>query len=102
MEPVGGPDAVELPAQAFEVVLAQTVAVTRRLRGVVHGAVGFDGQDEAPRLGGVLGCEVDPVTRGADLALEGEAGCRQLVPHVALEGVELDARPSARSEVGAT
>ena len=54
MEPFGGPDAVELPTQAFEVVLSEAVAVTCRLRRVVHGPVGLDGEYVAP--GARSGC----------------------------------------------
>ena len=81
---------MELPTKPFEVILTQPVAVPRRLRGVVHGAVGFDGKDEATRLGRVLGCEVDPVARGSNLAFEIEADRGQLRQDVALKGIEFN------------
>ena len=60
VEPVGGPDAVELPSEALEVVLAEAVPVSGGLRRVVHRPVGFDRQHVAPGLGGVLDGKVDP------------------------------------------
>ena len=42
---------------AFELFLAEPVAVSCAVGGVVGGAVAFDGQDIAAWLGGVLGSE---------------------------------------------
>ena len=101
VEPVGRPDAVELPAQALEVVLSEAFSVTSRLRRVVHPPVGFDSEHVAPGVGWMLRREVDPEPRRTDLALEVEPSGGQLAADIALEGVEFDAGPGAHSKVGA-
>ena len=87
-EPFGGPDAVEAPAEAFEVFLAETVAVARGLGGVVLRAVGFDGEDGASRFVGVHCGEVDAVAGDAVLRLEVEAALFEAGFDVDLERVK--------------
>src|SRR3546814_10558973 len=50
-------------------LLAQPVAVARRARGMILGAVAFDPEQEAAGLFGIRYREIDPKARGADLAL---------------------------------
>ena len=44
---------MEAPAESFELLLAEAVAVAGGCGGVVAGAVALDGQDEAA---GLVGC----------------------------------------------
>jgi hypothetical protein len=63
VEPVGRPDPVEAPAEGFQLVLAEPVAVAGGGRSVVAGTVAFDGQHHAAGFGWVAGGEVDAVAR---------------------------------------
>ena len=69
----------------FELFLAEPVAVSGAVGGVVGGAVAFDGQDVAAWLGGVLDGEVDPVAGGPVLG-----GQLQPVPQEGVADVDLE------------
>ena len=73
---------------AFELFLAEPVAVSCAAGGVVGGAVAFDGQDVAAWLGGVLDGEVDPVAGGPVLGGQFQPVPQQGVTDVDLERVQ--------------
>src|SRR5205085_5570952 len=66
-EPVRGPDAVHLPAEPLEHLLAQPVAIAGGLGRVVRGSVALDREQVAPRMLRVHHGEVEMVTGDADL-----------------------------------
>jgi hypothetical protein len=77
---------VDPPAESFQVLLAQPVAVANAAGVAVPGAVGLDGEDHLRRVVGVGGGEVDPVAADAVLRHERDAKRRQPGRHVRLEG----------------
>src|SRR5262245_13746400 len=67
VEPVGRPDPMEPPAQPFQMLLAQPVAIASGGRRVVRPAVGLDGEHELGRVVGMRRREVDAVAAHAVL-----------------------------------
>ena len=65
--PGGAPDAVEVPAEAAEDLLAEPVPVAGDFGGVVLVAVAFDAEGVDARVIGVADADVDAVSGGADL-----------------------------------
>lgn len=51
VEPFGGPNVVEPPAEPLQALLAEAVAVSGGGRGVVGDTVVFDGEDHPARPG---------------------------------------------------
>ena len=90
---------MEAPAEAFELLLPQAVAVACRRLGVVAGAVALDREDEAAGLVAVGGDEVDAVAADSVLGDDGDAGGEEAVADVDLEGVELRVLLRAAAEV---
>ena len=85
----------------LELFLAEPVTVSRAMGGVVGGAVAFDGQDVAARLGGVLDGEVDPVAGGPVLGGQFQPVPQQGVADVDLERVQRGLGLDLVAEVGA-
>src|ERR1700758_3569319 len=59
--PVGGPNSVDTPTQAFQHVLPQTVSVAGRCAGVVRTTVALDADEISARCSGVNYTKVDSV-----------------------------------------
>ena len=78
-KPVAAPDAVQLPAMAFQHRLAQAVAVAGRSGVVIAGAIAFDAQQIAAWLVGVHHGQVNEETGNADLRLHLQAQLRELL-----------------------
>ena len=85
---------------AFELFLAEPVAVSCAGGGVVGGAVAFDGQDVVAWLGGVLDGEVDPVAGGPVLGGQFQPVSQQGVTDVDLEWVQRWLVENVVAEVG--
>src|SRR5215831_5024351 len=64
--PGGAPDAVQVPAQVAEYLLAEPVTVAGGPGGVVLVAVAFDAQRVHAGVAGVVDADVDAVPGGAD------------------------------------
>ena len=93
VEPVGGPQPVEAPAEAFQVLLAQPVTVPDAARVAVGRAVGLHGQDHPRRVIRMRGGEVDAVAAHAVLGHHGDAVVRQPGP----TGPRTASGPTARA-----
>src|SRR5213592_3053845 len=68
-EPVRTPDAMEAPTQAFKHLLTQAVAVTRRTRAVITGAIALDSQYITPGIIRIFHSDIDEITRRTHLRL---------------------------------
>ncbi len=97
-EPIRGPDTVEAPAEGFELLLTQAVAVARRRGGVVGRAIAFDREDELAGAFRVPDDKVDPVARGAPLPNHIEAVGAQSVGDIRFERVQTDIAGAALSK----
>src|SRR5689334_17703687 len=94
---------MEPPAERFELLLAQPIAIPRGWRGVIRRAVAFDRQYEAPGSCRMRRHHVDAIARAADLSDDMQLLPRQLVEDRLLEFVEphiggnalLEAAPSS-------
>ena len=84
-EPIGAPNAVKAPAQAFQHALAQAVAIAGRQRAVISGAVTFDGQQITARLLWVAHGHVNEITGCAHLRLYAVAARLQGMKNLFLE-----------------
>ena len=74
VEPVLAPDSMKRPAQAFEVLLAEPVAVASCRGRVIGGAVALDGEHHLAAVARVLRCVVDPVAGAPVLSDQRNAG----------------------------
>ena len=63
VEPVGRPYPVKVPAQAFEHLLAQAVALPAGARGMIARPVALHAEDKAVRPIGMANADVDEVAR---------------------------------------
>jgi hypothetical protein len=95
---------VEAPAQAFEVLLAEAVAVADAAGVTVGGAVSLDGQDHPGGIGRVSDREVDAVAADAVLrddrdAVLGQAGTDRGLERVGGVGTGRGHRGAARAGV---
>ena len=77
---------MDAPAESFQHLLAQAVAVPSRLCGVVHGAIALDAERVLTRLVGVAHRHVDPVSGSPDLRVDLVAHATDDVDDVLLEG----------------
>ena len=68
--PVGGPEVLAVPAEAFEDGLAEFVAIAGGGGGAVGGSVAFDAEEVAARIVGMKDGEIDAVAGAADLAMD--------------------------------
>ena len=66
-EPVGAPDAVDLPAEPLEHLLSQTVAVPRGAGAVIAGPVALDAQQIATPLPRIHHRQIDEEPGRSDL-----------------------------------
>ena len=98
VEPIRAPNSVELPSARFEKRLAESVALTSDIPGMVGSAIGFDGQDVPAREVGVPDCEVDSIRASTNLWVERQPGSSQTIMNVDLERVEgyLPVRPAVQ------
>ena len=78
-EPVGAPDAVDLPAQSFQHLLPEPVAVPGGTGAVIAGSVAFDAQQITPWLGWIHDRQVDEETGRSDLVRDIVSPLAQLV-----------------------
>lgn len=67
--PIGRPDPIDPPVEALKNILPQTIAVPRRLRGMVGRTIALDTQDVTTWLVGVHYSYVDPIPCHADLRM---------------------------------
>jgi len=84
-EPVGGPDALNLPPQALQDLLSQAVAVARRRRTVIRRAVALDPQQVSPRILRIHHCQIDRETGASDLCMHRPAAITQRPAYLGLE-----------------
>jgi hypothetical protein len=79
------PGPVNLPVQAFQHILAQSVAITRRFRGVIGRAAALHAQHVIAFSVGMDYLDINPVFRYADLRMRVIAGGFQAREEPALE-----------------
>ncbi len=70
MPPISGPDAVQLPAEAFEDELAELVTIAGGGCAMIGCAVAFDTKQVAPRSGRINDTKVDAVARASHLVVD--------------------------------
>src|SRR5664280_2209850 len=88
-EPVTGPDPVKAPAESFELLLAESVSISRRRARVIARTIAFDREHVSTGLSRMLSREVDPVRRRAELRDDRDTGGDEPIAHLDLERVEL-------------
>ena len=67
--PVGGPDAMEFPSQAFQDGLAELVSISGCFGLLIGGSITLNAEKVTPFFSGMDHSEVDPITRAADLMM---------------------------------
>ncbi len=58
-EPVSRPDPAKAPTEVLELLLTQTVSISRRIARVVGGTIAFDGKHVTSRFLGMFNDEID-------------------------------------------
>nr|WP_255376822.1 hypothetical protein [Cyanobium sp. NIES-981] len=87
VEPLRGPNAVEPPAEALQMLLADAITVTSSITSVIGRTISLDRQDKTPRLIGMLYGEIEPVATHTVLGNKHQTLSSQGIVDVLFKGI---------------